>query len=503
MSVPSLDRILACPTLPTLPVVALRVLELTSRKDVSLRELAAVIEHDPAIASKVLRTVNSSFYNLSRRCGSIQQALAFLGLQTVKALVLGFSLARSIDGGGDDEVSFDFLSYWRRSIYSATAARQIAMLVRGVDPDEAFVTALMQDVGMVALWRVYGDRYLQVIDLAGPDHRRLVAMELRALEIDHAAVSSEMCARWRFPDHIVQAVRCHHRSHEAAVDCARLARTVELAGTAANVLSLSDPESEIARFRRDGQEWFEVRPAPLLLLIQKISEQATELSREFGLDVGARADVDSIMRRAREIRDEHRLIAPDVDAECADAVEHGCIRLETTPDARAFGTDLEAAFPRGEGRGGIAMLLVGIDRAKHVQEAFGARGVEAAMLHAASNIRRIAGPSAAIYRFVGAELAVLVRDGELEELCRIAEHVRRGFSEGQVPCEQAGEGGFPATVSIGVSNYEAAADLRSTTGIETPDQLVRGAMFALAVARRTRNKVAVFHRDLRIEPQAA
>jgi len=138
-----------------------------------------------------------------------------------------------------------------------------------------------------------------------------------------------------------------------------------------------------------------------------------------------------------------------------------------------------------------------------VQEAFGARGVEAAMLHAASNIRRIAGPSAAIYRFVGAELAVLVRDGELEELCRIAEHVRRGFSEGQVPCEQAGEGGFPATVSIGVSNYEAAADLRSTTGIETPDQLVRGAMFALAVARRTRNKVAVFHRDLRIEPQAA
>jgi HD-like signal output (HDOD) protein len=126
----SIERVLACPNIPTLPVVAMRILELTSKQDVSLREIAAIIENDPAIATKVLRTVNSSYYALSRRCASIQQALAFLGLQTVKGLVLGFSLARSINGGGDDEVSFDFLEYWRRSLYSAAAAREIPMRSR-------------------------------------------------------------------------------------------------------------------------------------------------------------------------------------------------------------------------------------------------------------------------------------------------------------------------------------------------------------------------------------
>jgi HD-like signal output (HDOD) protein len=143
MSQAALERVLCAPNLPTLPVVAMRVLELTAKPDASLREIAAVIENDPAIASKVIRTVNSSFYGLTRRVGSIQQALAFLGLQTVKALVLGFSLARSIDGGGDDEVSFDFLSYWRRSIYSAAAAREIALLHKRCDPDEAFMAALV------------------------------------------------------------------------------------------------------------------------------------------------------------------------------------------------------------------------------------------------------------------------------------------------------------------------------------------------------------------------
>ena len=256
---PALERVLACPKLPTLPVVAMRVLELTAKPDVSLRELASVIENDPAIATKVLRTVNSSYYALTRRCGSIQQALAFLGLQTVKALVLGFSLARSVDGGGDDEVSFDFTDYWRRSIYSAASAREIAMLTHRCDPDEAFVASLVQDIGMVALWRAYGDRYLQVIDLAKGDHRRLSALEQRSIEIDHTIVGAEMLSRWRFPEEVVEAVRCQHRSHESAPSTLALARTVELASSAAAVLSVSKPHAELTRFRREGQEWFEIR----------------------------------------------------------------------------------------------------------------------------------------------------------------------------------------------------------------------------------------------------
>ena len=65
MSQVPIERVLCSPNLPTLPVVAMRVLELTARADVSLREIAAVIENDPAIASKVIRTINSSFYGLT------------------------------------------------------------------------------------------------------------------------------------------------------------------------------------------------------------------------------------------------------------------------------------------------------------------------------------------------------------------------------------------------------------------------------------------------------
>lgn len=63
-----LDDILSCPTLPSLPSVAIRVLELTSDPDVKMEELAKEIQYDQGIAAKILRTVNSSFFGLRRRC---------------------------------------------------------------------------------------------------------------------------------------------------------------------------------------------------------------------------------------------------------------------------------------------------------------------------------------------------------------------------------------------------------------------------------------------------
>ncbi|MCP4834539.1 MAG: HDOD domain-containing protein, partial [Phycisphaera sp.] len=53
----ALARIMECPNMPTLPAVAVRILELTARRDVELAEIAKVIENDPAIASRVLKTV--------------------------------------------------------------------------------------------------------------------------------------------------------------------------------------------------------------------------------------------------------------------------------------------------------------------------------------------------------------------------------------------------------------------------------------------------------------
>ena len=118
-------RITQCPNLPSLPAIAVQVLDLIQRADINLPEIARLISKDPALAGKILRTVNSSFYGRSQNVGTISQALVILGLQSVKTLVLGFSLVTHLNTK-DKTKGFDYLGYWRRSIYAANAARTLA-----------------------------------------------------------------------------------------------------------------------------------------------------------------------------------------------------------------------------------------------------------------------------------------------------------------------------------------------------------------------------------------
>ena len=154
------DRIRQCPNLPSLPAIAMQVLDLAQKPDVDIAEIARIISKDPALSSKILRTVNSSFYGRSQHVSTISHALVILGLQSVKTLVLGFSLVTNL--AKNKSKGFKHLTYWKRSIFAATAARTIAAKIGLVQQEEAFLAALLMDIGMLVLDQVLGEQYGEI-----------------------------------------------------------------------------------------------------------------------------------------------------------------------------------------------------------------------------------------------------------------------------------------------------------------------------------------------------
>src|SRR5436309_7775577 len=151
------NRIKQCPNLPSLPAIAVQVLDLTQKADVDIAEIARIISKDPALSSKILRTVNSSFYGRSQYVSTISHSLVILGLQSVKTLVLGFSLVTNLSK--TPPLGFKHITYWRRSIYAATAARTIAAKMGLVQQEEAFLASLLMDIGMLVMDQVFGEEY--------------------------------------------------------------------------------------------------------------------------------------------------------------------------------------------------------------------------------------------------------------------------------------------------------------------------------------------------------
>ena len=81
--------------LPTLPGIAIRILEAVQNEEPDIYEISDIISTDPPLSAKVLRLVNSSFYNLPAKITSVQHSIKMLGINTVKNIALGFSLVNN------------------------------------------------------------------------------------------------------------------------------------------------------------------------------------------------------------------------------------------------------------------------------------------------------------------------------------------------------------------------------------------------------------------------
>src|ERR1043165_5485812 len=188
-----LQRIKQCPSLPSLPSIAMQVLDLAQKADVDIAEIARIISKDPALSGKILRTVNSSFYGRSQHVSTISHALVILGLQSVKTLVLGFSLVTNLTK--NKSKGFKHITYWRRAIYAATAARTIGAKIGLVQQEEVFLAALLQDIGMLVLDQILGEQYGQIHEKVS-SHQELVAAEAAELQMTHADVAGVLAEQW-------------------------------------------------------------------------------------------------------------------------------------------------------------------------------------------------------------------------------------------------------------------------------------------------------------------
>jgi HD-like signal output (HDOD) protein/GGDEF domain-containing protein len=187
----------------SLPRVAMQVLQLTRNPDVDTRALKECIENDPAIASRILRVVNSSLFGLSREVSDLNQALALLGLKPLKLLVLGFSLP---SGLFLDLESKTLLWYWKHTLTKAVAGRELSSLFWRIPGDEAFLAGLFQDLGVLLLFQQLGQPYARFLDRTLSHHLDLGAVERRALGFSHSELSARLLQLWNFPETLCDAI---------------------------------------------------------------------------------------------------------------------------------------------------------------------------------------------------------------------------------------------------------------------------------------------------------
>jgi len=426
----TLEQILSCPTLPTLPAVALAVIEQTADPDIKLDQLAKIIERDQALAAKVLRTVNSSFYGLRQRCTTIQKALVMLGLSPVKCLALGFSLVASLEH--EKEPKFDFISYWRRGLYGAVGARLVAEAAGHENPDEAFLAALLQDIGMVAMYRALGDEYLRVIAETKGDHRKLVRLELETFDLQHPEIGAMLGARWRLPESITLPVKYHERPTAAPLGCSLTTRCVGVGGLIHDALTETRSAAPRRRMFERCSGWFRIESDQANQLLRRAAESVEEFAKLFSLDVEGGTDPDAVMAEAdRRLVDlaragrEASFVQQTVMKELGD--EADCDPLTGAIGLRGYRGLLARSFDKAMDAGApLSLVQIALEGLQAAEAGYGPAGRDEVLLGATALMHKYFEPlGGAVCRLGQSVFAVVLPGCDGDDAQVACEELRR------------------------------------------------------------------------------
>ena len=464
------QRIRDCSALPSLPAVAMQVLELADNNDADITEIAKVISKDGALASKILRTVNSSFYGRSQRVATMSHAMVILGLQSVKTLVLGFSLVNSLSKNRS-KGGFKHVDYWKRSIYAAAAARAIASRAKHVQGEECFLAGLLMDIGMLVLDQTLGQQYGVVVDSA-PSHGDLAAAEDKALGMNHAEVSGLLAAHWNLPQVLAAPMGMHHNCHLADDSVRALTCVVQLAGRCADVFVDADPSKAIADVRAYCLENFKLSAEASNELLDEVGRSAAEAAPLFDMAVASES-LESVLKRANDRLIELSLRTQREAAELHQRTislqaQNQQLHVQATTDpltglanraafdnfmAMQFDIAVQTSKP-------MALLLLDLDKFKSVNDTHGHQAGDEVLRAVGKILQSATRPGHLACRYGGEELALVYTGATRGQATILAEMLRRAIAAKPV-CFNGTN--IPVTTSIGVALYEPGCQFKEVS----------------------------------------
>ena len=205
-----MSRVATFRELPTLSVVVGGIADKLKSPYCTRAEVANLLKKDQVLTARVLRMVNSGFFARSTQINNVEKALHFLGDHTVLALVMGTSVFSQDDLGARDW--FDVQDFWMHCLATAIASEFIALHVGLEDPEEAFTSGLLHDLGKVALFRADRSTMKEVIDLTHRESMSFMEAEQELGLPGHHLVGERMSAQWSLPLVVRKVQRYHHRN---------------------------------------------------------------------------------------------------------------------------------------------------------------------------------------------------------------------------------------------------------------------------------------------------
>ncbi len=486
--------------LPSLPAIALRIIQEIKKDKISNNSLAEIISYDPALTTKILKIANSSFYAISSGVESIDRAVQILGQEALKNIALSFVIVKGLKRNNVD--NFDHELFWKRSITAAVSAEMLASRLNGKRED-TFVIPLLMDIGALVMYMINPHEYFKVFDEKRVSGLTTVEAEKKLLGYDHQELGSSILMKWKIPDNISQPIAYHHDPENCPPDIKDVVEILQLADIASSVYHSSNSTQKMGQFRKLLKEKLKISDEEVGDFIDGIAEKTIEVLGTFEIDPGDMKPYSQILEEANtelgkmnlsyeqlvmELKQEKNkveILARDLkdanDKLRGLAFEDGLTQLF---NHRYFQDHLEREISRIDRYSHLlSLIMIDIDHFKTFNDTYGHQQGDTVLRAVAevlnNSIRR---PDIAA-RYGGEEFAIILPETNLKGALVLAERIRQFVEDLEIKIDNQA---LKVTISLGITFYDPAK------GRKKKEEIIESADKALYNSKNTgRNKLSI------------
>ena len=213
--------------IPTLPHILLQLIKTCNEENGSLKDISKVIEKDPALTTRVLRLVNSAYYANKHRIFNVEGAVGFLGTNAIKNIAICSSV-HEVFQTVNAKSGFNLKQFWWHALRCAVLAKLIAKNRNFHNPDEAFLSGMLHDIGKIILWVNFPQPYAELLEMHKGKPELILAGE-NQFGANHAEIGAWLLDKWCFPTFIADSARYHHYPQNRILDALPLVKFIYVA----------------------------------------------------------------------------------------------------------------------------------------------------------------------------------------------------------------------------------------------------------------------------------
>lgn len=201
------------PRISSLPEIFYLINEIINDPNSSFGEVAQIISSDTSLSVRLLKMVNSPFFNFPQKIDTITHAISIVGTEQLRDLALATSMLTKFNGIADKKV--DMNSFWRHSLGCGIAARVLALQCRQSNAERYFLMGMIHDVGRLILFENLADKAALALAEDTQDGPLLVDRERELIGFHHGEIGAALVRAWNLPSILESVITFHHYPDQA------------------------------------------------------------------------------------------------------------------------------------------------------------------------------------------------------------------------------------------------------------------------------------------------